>query len=136
MTDSQLTLHPLRGPRISVRFRRPLGRHLVQAGKITNTQLVRALDQQKSVAATLGEILVSNGAVAPRDIRTAVAQQCGQYEVDLEAGPPDPALAQLARRAVVEEGGVDHTRRDHGAAAAPLSHLGGEVEGKAMHEPL
>ncbi len=100
MSDPQLTLHRPAASVAQPRFRRPLGRHLVQAGKITNTQLVHALDQQKSVAATLGEILVSNGAVVPGDIRKAIACQSRRYEVDLEREPPDPSLARLAKSSI------------------------------------
>ena len=100
MNDLQLTLHPNALVVQPPQAKEPLGRHLVHAGKITNTQLTHALYQQKTVAATVGEILVSNGMVAPWDIRAAIARQSGKYEVDLERDPPDPRLARLAHRSV------------------------------------
>jgi len=95
-----LTLSDATHPARPMRAWQPIGRHLMQAGKITHDQLERALDQQKSIAAPLGEILVSNGATQAQDIRQALAWQSGQYEVDLEIEPPNQDLARLADRAV------------------------------------
>ena len=100
MSDARLNLHNATHPDGPVLFKRPLGRHLVEAGKITNTQLIHALERQKTIAAPLGEILVSDGAITPADVMSAVAHQNAAYEVDLKAQKPDPALARLASRRV------------------------------------
>ena len=78
----------------------PIGRHLVDDGKITATQLVQALDRQKRIAAPLGEILRVEGLVSDRDVICAVARQRALDWVDLNACPPDPVLARMAPRSL------------------------------------
>ena len=100
MQNAPLRLTPPDPPSSEQVPRRPLGRHLVHSGKITNAQLVRALDRQNQVAAPLGEILMSDGLVTRDDITRAIAVQNGSYHIDLEEKAPDPDLAQLAARQI------------------------------------
>ncbi|MFT5341670.1 MAG: cellulose synthase/poly-beta-1,6-N-acetylglucosamine synthase-like glycosyltransferase [Paracoccaceae bacterium] len=71
----------------------PLGRHLVNSGIITSTQLVQALHAQKQLGAPLGEILVAEGWADEQNIQDALARQHGITQADLAAQPPDPKLA-------------------------------------------
>ena len=100
MRDVRLKLHNPRPAQTEPAPRRPLGRHLVHVGKITDTQLNRALDHQAEVAAPLGEILMSNGLVSRGEITQAIATQSGLYNFDLAQEEPDPDLAALAPRQV------------------------------------
>ncbi|MCE8006825.1 glycosyltransferase [Aestuariivita sp.] len=98
MSEARLSLHtPIRTAPFD-QDRRPLGRYLVEAGKITSAQLVRALERQQSVDAPLGDILVSAGATTDADVLAAIAAQSALYIVDLKAEPPDPKLVRLAPR--------------------------------------
>ncbi|MCA0869768.1 glycosyltransferase [Seohaeicola saemankumensis] len=72
--------------------RQPLGRCLVEAGVITQDQLVRALKMQARLGAPIGEILVSEGWATPEDVMTALAGQFGLQIADFSAQPPDPVL--------------------------------------------
>ncbi|MBL4769013.1 MAG: glycosyltransferase [Rhodobacteraceae bacterium] len=71
----------------------PLGRHLVNSGIITGTQLVQALHAQKLQGAPLGEILVAEGWANARDIQDALALQHGITQADLAQQAPDSELA-------------------------------------------
>ncbi|AVO39019.1 glycosyltransferase family 2 protein [Pukyongiella litopenaei] len=79
--------------------RKPLGRHLVDAGAIRPSQLVQALDLQARLDAPLGEILVAEGWVGADDVQRALAEQHGIGHADFSARPPDPRLcARMDRR--------------------------------------
>lgn len=69
----------------------------METGKITASELVGALELQRTIDAPLGEILVAKGSISRTDIRRALADQHSVYEVDLITEPPDPDLAQLAQ---------------------------------------
>lgn len=91
---SNLRLH-LFDPQIARRVDppMPLGRHLIEAGKITSGDLVDALDQQRVVDAPLGEILIAEGLVDRREIMEALARQNNTQLVDLRDDPPQDGLA-------------------------------------------
>ncbi|MFC6688217.1 glycosyltransferase [Jhaorihella thermophila] len=80
-------------PRLSQPAR--LGQILVEAGEITQGQLVRALGIQLRLNARLGEILVSEGWLREEVILDALARQFDTIQVDLSAEPPDPDLCRL-----------------------------------------
>ncbi|WP_050931390.1 hypothetical protein [Aestuariivita boseongensis] len=61
MSEARFTLQSPIHPDARGRARPLLGRALVDAGKITNTQLVQALAQQETVAAPLGKSLSRTG---------------------------------------------------------------------------
>ena len=71
----------------------PLGRHLVNSGIITGTQLVQALHAQKQLGAPLGEILVAEGWAHPQDVQDALARQHGITQADLTGQALDSELA-------------------------------------------
>jgi type IV pilus assembly protein PilB len=76
---------------------RRLGELLVEAGRLTDTQVASALRaaQQGTTARFLGELLVEAGAIDERTIATVVAQQRGLTMVDLREVTPQPQAAAL-----------------------------------------
>jgi len=91
---SNLRLH-LSDPQIARRVTPPLllGQHLVEAGVISTSDLIHALDLQRRIDAPLGEILVSEGLVSRRNVFEALAKQHHAQLVDLHDDPCNPALA-------------------------------------------
>ncbi len=75
--------------------RLPLGRVMVNAGVITQNDLVHALILQRHIDAPLGEILVSEGLAEPADILQMISRQHNIPVADLLADPPDPALSAM-----------------------------------------
>jgi len=71
----------------------PLGRIMVNAGIITQSDLVHALDLQRHIDAPLGEILVAEGLARPEDILLMLSRQHNIAVADLTTDPPDPALS-------------------------------------------
>ena len=71
----------------------PLGRYLVNAGIISNKDLLHALRLQRHVDAPLGEILVSEGLAQKDDILVALSEQHHAQIVDLDRDPPQDRLA-------------------------------------------
>ena len=72
----------------------PVGRQLVNAGLISQTTLLEALTQQRTLDAPLGEILVADGHVDPSDVLDALAVQYDADRIDLTVAPPTPLMAQ------------------------------------------
>ncbi|WP_299029214.1 glycosyltransferase [uncultured Sulfitobacter sp.] len=73
--------------------RLPLGRVMVNAGIISQNDLVHALDLQRHIDAPLGEILVAEGLASTFDVMQMVSRQHNIPVADLFADPPDPALS-------------------------------------------
>lgn len=72
--------------------RLPLGRVMVNAGIISQNDLVHALDLQRHIDAPLGEILVSEGLASPHDVLHMVSRQHNIPVADLLIDPPDLSL--------------------------------------------
>lgn len=91
---SNLRLH-LADPQVARRTSppRPLGRHLIDAGVISASDLIHALDLQERVDAPLGEILISEGLAERQHVMAALSKQHNAQLVDLEADPPKVDLA-------------------------------------------
>ena len=91
---SNLRLH-LSEPRAarSRQPRRPIGRHLVDAGAISNGDLIHALELQRHVDAPLGEILIAEGLADRDEVMIALSEQHQAQLVDLRRDPPQPGLA-------------------------------------------
>lgn len=70
----------------------PIGRHLVDAGIIENSDLVHALGVQSRIDAPLGEILIAEGLAGQSDVLNALCAQYRAHRVDLAVDPPDPEL--------------------------------------------
>jgi cellulose synthase/poly-beta-1,6-N-acetylglucosamine synthase-like glycosyltransferase len=72
--------------------RLPLGRVMVNAGIITQKDLVHALDLQRHIDAPLGEILMAEGLASEYDVLQMVSRQHNIPVADLYVDPPDPNL--------------------------------------------
>lgn len=70
----------------------PIGRILVNAGKITQDDLVHALELQRHIASPLGEILLTEGLVDQHDLRHLLSVQHKTPQADLATDPPDLRL--------------------------------------------
>ncbi|HEV7523964.1 MAG TPA: GspE/PulE family protein, partial [Acidimicrobiia bacterium] len=80
-----------------------LGQAMVDRGLITQDDLERALDHQRTTRKRLGEALIDIGAVTSFQLSQALADHLGVPFVDLETHPPDILLAgmipeEVARR--------------------------------------
>ena len=80
-----------------------LGQGMVERGLITQDDLDRALDHQRTTRKRLGEALIDIGAVTSFQLSQALADHLGVPFVDLENHPPDVLLAgmipeEVARR--------------------------------------
>jgi type IV pilus assembly protein PilB len=80
-----------------------LGQGMVERGLITQDELDRALDHQRTTRTRLGEALIDIGAVTSVQLSQALADHLGVPFVDLENHPPDVLLAgmipeEVARR--------------------------------------
>ncbi|MEH6647592.1 hypothetical protein [Sulfitobacter sp.] len=84
MPDPQAASPPLE--------RLPLGRVMLNAGLISQNDLVHALDLQRHIDAPLGEILVSEGLAEPLDFLHMLSRQYNIPVADLLLDPPDPSL--------------------------------------------
>ncbi len=72
-----------------------LGDLLVEAGSITQEQLVNALEKQKKNGMKLGVTLVDEGVITEDDIAEALGRQLGIEIVDLQNINVDKAVTQL-----------------------------------------
>ncbi|MEH6737317.1 MAG: glycosyltransferase family 2 protein [Sulfitobacter sp.] len=71
----------------------PLGRIMVNAGIITQSDLVHALDLQRHIDAPIGEILVAEGLASSSDVLHMVSRQHNIPVADALIDPPDPTLS-------------------------------------------
>ncbi|WP_299740612.1 glycosyltransferase family 2 protein [uncultured Roseobacter sp.] len=90
----------------------PIGRMLVDRGKIAHTDLDHALKIQGHIDAPLGEIMVSEGLLAKRDVLGALAAQCHAQDADLDLEPPEPKMAACLPADVCLRHGVVPWKRD------------------------
>ena len=56
---------------------RPIGRVLTKMGKVTQPQVIEALQRQRDEGGKLGEILVEMGYITPDDVTAALSAQRG-----------------------------------------------------------
>lgn len=78
----------------------PLGRVMVNAGLITQSDLVHALDLQRHIDAPLGEILVAKGFASPAEILQMLSHQHNIPVANLTTDPPDPSLSAALPSAI------------------------------------
>ena len=121
------------GKRITLGFARPLlGRLLVETGRLTEAQLLEALELHQSAGLRVGEALLKLGYCTDEDVAAALAQQNEMPFVSLQE-TPSPALlrqipAQVARRLGVVPAGQDSLGRLIVVARNPLDfHLDGRL---------
>ena len=75
--------------------RKLIGELLKEWGKISEEQLLKAIEQQKESGAKIGEELVKMGAVTKKDLLEALAFQKGVKYLDLSEVKPDPDIKKL-----------------------------------------
>jgi len=73
----------------------PLGKILLDSGKISPDQLKQALTLQKNTSEKLGRVLIDLGFVSEHDVLAAYAQQLNVPMYDPEKMTPDPSVAKV-----------------------------------------
>ncbi|MGA9411314.1 MAG: glycosyltransferase [Roseobacter sp.] len=71
----------------------PIGRLLMDIGKIDSDDLKHALGLQQRIDAPLGDIMVSEGLVDKKDVLSALARQAQTQGADLELDPPTAEMS-------------------------------------------
>ncbi len=116
--------------------RRPIGEMLVERGLLTADQLAAALAAQPASGERLGEILAGLGYVSRTDLFRTLADQLGVPFHDLEANPPDGAIARRLPRDLAERVHaivVDSNDRGYQVAMADPEDLVALDELRASH---
>lgn len=106
MSDPLLRLQDPRPVERRGRPAAPVGRQLVEAGLISTSTLLNALDLQRYIDAPLGEILVAEGHVSRSDVLAALAIQHDTDRIDLARDPPSNAMAKALPAAVCQAFGA------------------------------
>lgn len=92
-----------------------LGTMLVASEIITQEQLERALERQRTEGGRLGEVLVNEGLITEHDIITAVASQMRIGVADLvQSGPQPAAIGLLPRDFIVRHRLMPLSLNDNG----------------------
>jgi cellulose synthase/poly-beta-1,6-N-acetylglucosamine synthase-like glycosyltransferase len=100
----------------------PIGRLLMDQGKIAHEDLMHALELQRRIDAPLGDIMVSEGLVERRDVLSALAVQARTQGADLLLHPPAREMARTLPVELCLEYGVVPWRMDARALyVAPAS---------------
>ena len=73
----------------------PIGKILLDSGKISPDQLKQALTLQKSTTEKLGRLLIDLGFVSEHDVLAAYAQQLNVPMFDPEKMTPDPSVSKV-----------------------------------------
>ncbi|WP_227267352.1 glycosyltransferase family 2 protein [Roseobacter weihaiensis] len=90
----------------------PIGRLLVDIGKIAPRDLQHALNLQTRIDAPLGDIMISEGLVEKQDVLSALATQARAEGADLALDPPLPEMAARLPAALCLRYGVVPWRED------------------------
>lgn len=80
---------------MAVTTRKRLGEIIVEAGLITNTQLARALAEQKKTGLPLGRTLTTMGIVSESQIVAALSLQLNIPAIEVQSLTPDPKAMKL-----------------------------------------
>ena len=110
------TLRPGAGSR-----NRPLGQVLLDEGLITEEQLARALNAQRTTAAPLGTLLVNQGAIPEDHLTVVLSVHLDTPAADLKHVDVDPEVAQLVPEDFARRNLVLPLRRDNGFLAVAMS---------------
>ena len=89
-----------------MRVRKRLGELLMEAGKITEEQLEKALAETKNSRNRLGRFLVAQGAITEAELLEVLVQNLGIPQIDLSITSPDRDAAQLIPMSLAERYGV------------------------------
>jgi hypothetical protein len=106
MSDPLLRLEDPRPVQRRDRSTVPVGRQLVNAGLISQSTLLDALNLQHHIDAPLGEILVAEGHVNRSDVLAALAIQHDAQGIDLGRDPPMQAMASALSARLCQSFGV------------------------------
>ncbi|MHB9134002.1 MAG: GspE/PulE family protein [Armatimonadota bacterium] len=104
-----------RGPKI------PIGKILLDQGKLTPDQLNQALALQKQSSERLGRVLVDHGFVSERDVLGAYAQQLNIPIFDPAKVTPDPAVAKVIPDNLVQRYNIVPLRRNGNKLVVAMS---------------
>jgi type IV pilus assembly protein PilB len=89
------------------KIKKKLGELLFEAGLLDKTQLMSALEYQKTRGGRLGSILASKGIVSEADIISVIEKQYGVSSVSLETLPrPPEEVLGLVGRGVASKFGI------------------------------
>ena len=83
-----------------------LGEVLVEAGRITEEELARALALQKGTNARLGDVLLSHNIITEEDLVEALKKQLGIESVDLTKVNLPAELAQALPKRIARRSGA------------------------------
>ncbi|RMG60909.1 MAG: type II secretion system protein GspE [Deltaproteobacteria bacterium] len=109
-----------------IKIKKKLGELLLESGTVSESDLKRALAEQKKRKKKLGEILVDMGACSEEDIAHALSNQLGIQLIDLKNTPVEPVAVEIipekvARKHLIIPISVED-RDLHLAMADPLSY--------------
>ncbi|GIT85030.1 glycosyltransferase [Roseobacter sp. OBYS 0001] len=90
----------------------PIGRLLVDRGKIAPNDLTHALNLQRRIDAPLGDIMISEGLINKKDVLSALAAQARAEGADLELEPPAMEMANRLPASLCLRYGVVPWRED------------------------
>src|SRR4029077_13518223 len=90
-------------------------------GLITDAQLTRALDQQRTTRAPLGMLLVSQGAIHEDHLTLVLSAHLETPVADLKHAEVDPDIARLLPEDFARRHLVLPMRRDNGHLAVAMS---------------
>jgi cellulose synthase/poly-beta-1,6-N-acetylglucosamine synthase-like glycosyltransferase len=114
MNDLQLRLSSTPGDAPPVSHS-PIGRLLVDQGKIAQRDLQHALKLQRHIDAPLGDIMISEGLIEKKDVLGALAKQARSDSADLERNPPAPEMARTLSAETCMQFGVVPWKEDSNA---------------------
>jgi type IV pilus assembly protein PilB len=98
-----------------------LGQILLEQGLLTDEQLRAAVDEQREHGRSLGRILVTNGAIAERDLVGALAAQVGMEFVDLADADVDPRAVTIIAPALARRHALLPIRFEDGKLVVAMS---------------
>ncbi len=81
--------------KISENESKPFGQHLLEAGLITEEELIQAVGRHVETGERLGQVLIRMNLVATNDIGQCLAEKMGVEYVSLKNHEPDEALFDL-----------------------------------------
>ncbi len=90
----------------------PIGKILLDQGKINPDQLKQALTLQKSTSEKLGRLLIDLGFVSELDVLAAYAQQLNVPMFDPAKTPPDPGVSKLIPEHLIQRYNLVPIRRN------------------------
>ena len=97
-----------------IKTKKKLGDILVQAGKITNQQLMEALRKQALSGQRLGEILVEDGLITENDVLSVLELQLGIKKVNLDSINIDEKAVKAVPESLAKKYNIIPIKIDNG----------------------